>query len=85
MSFIIIKNPETAKKIEELSFEEKPTILSNTTYLNSSDKCLVCSGERNFNEENTTNLELSLQVFCTIPYMHNDNNIFSCYANNYKC
>ena len=52
MSFIIIKNPETAKKIEELSFEEKPTILSNTTYLNSSDKCLVCSGERNFNEEN---------------------------------
>ena len=52
MSFIIIKNTETAKKIEELSFEEKPTILSNTTYLNSSDKCLVCSGERKFDEEN---------------------------------
>ena len=52
MSFIIIKNIETAKKIKELTFEEKPTILSNTTYLNSSDKCLVCSGERKFDEEN---------------------------------
>ena len=52
MSFIIIKNAETAKKFEELSFEEKPAILSDNRYLNSSDKCLVCGCERNFDEKN---------------------------------
>ena len=52
MSFIIIKDKATAKKIKEISLDTKPYLESNTLYMNSADKCLVCSGERNFNDDN---------------------------------
>ena len=52
MSFIIIKDKATAKKLKEISLGSKPYLESNTLYMNSADKCLVCSGERNFNDDN---------------------------------